>query len=164
MKASELIDGKRKHLGRFTNSIGASGERALVLSQDNWVERPRGREIKILLSCLEERNIRIKASSFDAIQVPEEVKVDFSLRDSVAASLSVLKFIEIKTSSKVTVDADFNGFYFSISEAELLAAEALGDQYVVALHHKVSQTYRFYSMDEIFRRRRSLSWQVSIQI
>ncbi|RLC08513.1 MAG: hypothetical protein DRI57_23845, partial [Deltaproteobacteria bacterium] len=74
MKPIEVIELKRKHLERLANQTGAIGEVNAVNSMDDWMPRPKGKELKAVLTALEESGIIIKRSSFDAISHAKAAK------------------------------------------------------------------------------------------
>ena len=65
-----LITERREHLRRFANEGGRDGEVTLLSGMPEWVERPRGTELRALLRALEAAGTPIKGSSFDAIALP----------------------------------------------------------------------------------------------
>ena len=164
MDALALLKSKRAHAARFANEGGATGERATVSSRDNWVSRPKGRAMKVLLEALACAGTPIKATSFDAIALPEGVEVDFFDIEQVEAALGDMVFIEIKSSNQERVQPDFTGFFFSLTEKEIEAADLLGNRHIVALYNRQTDAIRLTTVAEIFRRTKSTNWQVSVQL
>lgn len=95
MKPIEVIEAKRQHLARLANQKGAAGELSAVDEMANWIPRPRGAGLKVLLNVLRENGIVIKASSFDAIDLPHAATVDFMDPVAVQTALPEMTFIEI---------------------------------------------------------------------
>ncbi|HQD65534.1 MAG TPA: hypothetical protein PLJ16_09930, partial [Casimicrobium huifangae] len=60
---------------------------------DNWVPRPKGPALKVLLSALQSRGISIKGSSFDAISVQDSRVVDFTKLDEVLDAIPQMCFV-----------------------------------------------------------------------
>jgi hypothetical protein len=83
---------------------------------------------------------------------------------SIAYNLKEMHFIEIKTASQARVKADFSGFFFALTENEILASEALGEKHKVALYNKHTGDIVLTTVSEILSRARSTTWQVSIQL
>lgn len=101
MSLLELIESKRAHVARYSSENGILGELSLLDSQALWIKRPKGKDMKNLLAALKQfEDIEIKASSFDFISIPENVKVDFSDINSLAGILKSLTFIELKPAIK----------------------------------------------------------------
>lgn len=164
MKPIEVIELKRKHLLRFANQSGADGETHAVGSMDNWIPRPKGNELKVLLSVLDESGITIKPSSFDALALPADINIDFTDKSSVTNAISEIVFIEIKTANQKRVKEDFTGYFFALTESEIAASEALGKKHKVALFNKITGAILMTSVSEIVKRAKSTNWQVSVQL
>ncbi|MDN7631677.1 hypothetical protein [Burkholderia cenocepacia] len=164
MNPLEVIEAKRKHLARMANQSGASGELRAVAEMDNWVPRPKGKGLKTLLAALAETGVVIKATSFDAIALPENERVNFEDLGAVSAALSKMTFIEIKTANQERVRPGFTGFFFALTEGEIAASEALRERHCVALYNKLSNELLVTSVPEILARAKSMNWQVSVQL
>lgn len=164
MNPLELIEAKRKHLARFANQGGASGEARVLLEKEHWIPRPKGASLKLLLAALADSGVKIKGSSFDAIALPAEKPVDFSDPSSIRAVLHDMTFIEIKTANQERVREGFTGFFFALTEGEIMASELLGERHRVALYNKLSGELLITSVSEILSRTKSMNWQLSVQL
>jgi hypothetical protein len=164
LKPIEVIDLKRKHLARFANQTGAEGEHYVVDSMNEWIPRPKGEELKILLSALEKTGVTIKRSSFDAISHPHAERIDFTNSSEVEMAITDMVFIEIKTANQERVKNDFTGFFFALTESEIAASEALRERHKVALFNKRTSVIQMTTVPEIITRAKSTNWQVSIQL
>ncbi len=160
----DLINLKREHVKRLANQNGAAGEADVLAANVHYVARPKGRGLDVLMAALKESGVVVKRSSFDAIALPEASVVDFTEKNAVMASLEDMVFVEIKTANQARVRPDFSGFFFALTEGELLAAEALGNRHRVMLLNKATGTMLLTSVPEILARARSTNWQVSIQL
>jgi len=160
----EVIQLKKNHLARLANQNGATGEIESVKSNDSWVPRPKGQELKNLIQMLEAEGVVIKRSSFDAVSLPEDVSVNFNDVNSIKSVLHQMTFIEIKTANQDRVKEDFSGFFFALTESEISAAEALGERHKVALFNKKTSQIVMTSVPDIINRARSMTWQVSVQL
>ncbi|TGE28148.1 hypothetical protein [Hymenobacter metallicola] len=164
MKPLDVINAKRVHLARLANQQGAAGEIQALNNMSNWMPRPRGKELKTLLAALRDTGISIKASSFDAIELPYAVQVDFTDEEAVRKVLPQMIFIEVKTANQARVKADFSGFFFALTESEIAAADALGSRHRVALRNNLTGETYMTSVPEIISRAKSSSWQLSVQL
>jgi hypothetical protein len=158
----EVIAAKRAHLARLANQSGAAGELEARLAMEDWVARPKGTGLRVLLDALSETGISIKASSFDALAVPQTI--DFTDSALVRALLPQITFIEIKTANQARVQSGFGGFFFALTESEITAAELLGPRHRVALFNKRTGELLMSSVPEIISRTRSMTWQLSVQL
>lgn len=164
MNPQEVIDLKKKHLLRFANENGAKGEIASIQANDDWIPRPKGQQLKNILAALEQTGIIIKRSSFDAISIPTNTKIDFDDIESIVKYILDITFIEIKSANQERVKEDFSGFFFALTENEINAAEQLGHRHKVALFNKITSKIVITSVPEIVSRSKSMTWQVSVQL
>jgi len=164
LKLIEIVQAKRAHIERFANQSGAAGEISALSDMEHWIQRPRGIELKTLLSALHETGINIKGTSFDAISLPQSMKVDFTNLAEVLAALPSMQFVEIKSANQPRVKPGFAGFFFALTESEIAAAEALGQRHCVALYNKVTGELLLTSVQEILKRTKSSTWQLSVQL
>lgn len=162
MSPLEVIAAKRAHLARLANEGGAAGEQQAILSMEQWVPRPKGPGLRVLLEELAETGIVIKASSFDALAIPHPI--DLADRTQVRACLSTITFVEIKAANQPRVQPDFAGFFFALTESEIAAADQLGSRHRVALFNKLTGELLLTSVSEILARTKSMNWQLSVQL
>ncbi|MEW8294038.1 MAG: hypothetical protein AB2715_05210 [Candidatus Thiodiazotropha sp.] len=164
MKPIEVIELKRRHLARFANESGAEGEVYAIESMNEWIPRPKGNELKILLSALKKSGIEIKRSSFDAISHPDAAHINFAMPSEVETALDEMVFIEIKTANQERVKDDFTGFFFALTESEIAASEILQERHKVALFNKRTGVIKMTTVPEIISCAKSTNWQVSVQL
>jgi hypothetical protein len=162
MEITEILAAKRRHLARLASEGGAAGESSAIAAATDWIPRPKGKALKALLAALAETDIRIKPSSFDAIAT--SVPVDFESEESLRNALGGMVFIEIKSASQSRVKAEFGGFFFALTESEIVAADQLRTRHRVALFNRLSGEVLLTSIPEILARARSTTWQLSIQL
>ncbi|QJU60944.1 hypothetical protein HL653_23830 (plasmid) [Sphingomonas sp. AP4-R1] len=162
MTPVELILARKTHLARLANAKGAAGESHVIATASEWISRPKGASLKLLLEELARTGIHIKPSSFDAIAVTESV--DFGDPLSIRSVLDQMIFIEIKTANQGRVKAGFGGFFFALTENEISAADQLGSRHQVALFNKVTGELLITDIPSILARSRSTTWQVSVQL
>ncbi len=160
----QLISQKHEHAQRLAAENGSSGEQHVLSQGFGWMARPKGVALKNLLAALLEININIKKSSFDVICKPSGLHVDFLDMESVRVALPKLLFVEVKTATQSRVEKDFRGFFFALTENEMHAASALGCRHRVLLHNKNTGKFLITSIPEILRRKKSSTWQLSVQL
>jgi hypothetical protein len=164
MNPLDVIKAKRVHLARLANQQGAAGESRALDDTSNWIARPRGKGLKVLLAALLETGIQIKPSSFDAIELPHALELDFTNEEQVRDLLPQMIVIEIKTANQPRVKSDFSGFFFALTESEIAAAAALGPRHRVALRNNLTNETLLTSVPDIITRAKSSSWQLSVQL
>lgn len=159
-----LLAARHVHRERLSNRTGAHGESEVVAIHNRFLPRPKGADLARLLAALKETGITIKKSSFDAIAVPDGIEVDFTSPASLQAAVSLMTFIEIKTSTQERVGPNFENFLFSFPECEILAAEVLGDRHQVLLYNKLNGIHLFSTVPALLARARSKTWQLTTQL
>ncbi len=145
-----------------SNETGAKGEK-LLISLMGWVPRPKGEDLSNLLAVLADQGVRIKRTSFDAIELPEGVELNFADRAMLARWLPDMTFREIKSASQDRAGATFGSFLFTLSEHEIEAARQLGSQYVFTFFNLNTHLRRDMTLAEITREAQSVTRQVTIQ-
>ena len=158
-----IIKNKKIHKARFSNKNGSNSEQILI-EKNNWLPRPKGKDLKLLLKLLSKSGAKIKPSSFDAIYYPKKRKINFNDESSLQAILEELIFIEIKSANQDRVKDDFTGYFFAITENEINAAKKLGDRHKVVLYNRKTEKLHLTSVSELIARAKSKSWQLSIQL
>ena len=161
MELWEVIAARKAHLNRLANQGGAAGETEAIVGMD-WLPRPRGREMSLLLNELSKTGISVKRSSFDAIAMPQPIK--FKDPAVIQCHLEQMVFIEIKTANQSRVMPGFDRFFFALTENEISAAEQLGDRYRVALFNRRTKETLLTTVADIVARAKSTTWQVSVQL
>jgi len=164
VKLIDIVQAKRAHIERRANQSGAAGEAVALSEMAHWIPRPKGHGLKVLLEALRETGVAIEGSSFDAISPPNASAVDFSDAAQVKAALPGKCFIEIKSTNQSRVTPGFSGFFFALTESEIVAAEALGPRHRVALYNKLTGELQLSSVPEILARTKSSNWQLSVQL
>jgi hypothetical protein len=153
---------RRARAQQLATREGAAGER-IVAHLNQWMRRPIGKHLANLMQVFMERGFDIKRTSFDAIDLGGQ-DVDFGDIEAIRAAFSTLIFVEIKTANQSRVTSGFGGFFFAVTEAEMHAAEQLGNQHVVALFNSQTGEVLITSVSDLFTRARSRTWQVSLQL
>ncbi len=164
VKLIEIVQAKRAHIERFASKSVAAGEVVALSEMEYWVPRPKGNALKVLLAALRETGVTIKGSSFDAISLSGTSGINFSDEAAVSAALPGMCFVEIKSANQARVKPGFSGFFFALTESEIVAAEALGTRHLVALYNKLTGELCLTSVPEILARAKSSNWQLSVQL
>lgn len=98
--------------------------------------------------------------AFDLVRC--DIGVNYNDINEIRKNLTKLVIYEIKSTNKTAVKPDFSGYFFSISTAELLTAQNLGERYRFAFVNTVSGTYIDLSLKDIFAKARGIypAWSV----
>jgi hypothetical protein len=101
----------------------------------------------------------IYGQAFDMIKLASAVDLDDAA--SVRTHLGSISLYEVKSTNR-SLPASFEGFFFSLSTAELLTAQSLGNRYRFAFVNVVTGEHLELALSELFGRARSIypSWSI----
>jgi len=121
---------------------------------------PTARQREAILIAFVRAGYVIYGKAFDILRV----KATFDLADenAIRNHLDDIVLYEIKSTSKANIPADFRGYFFSLSTAELLVAQNLGPRYRFAFVNTRTRTHIELGLPELFARSRGIypSWSV----
>jgi hypothetical protein len=148
----------------MTNSDSGSataGKAALLLvSQGLGYLIPTAKQKKNLVVAFAKRDRIVYGKAFDVVRLSEPVNLS-SLED-VEANLSKITVCEIKSTQK-DVAADFRGYFFALTAAEVLVAQSLKEQFRFIFVNTVSGAHLELRLNEIFAKARGIypTWSIS---
>lgn len=121
---------------------------------------PTGPQRKKLLIAFAEQGLTLYGKAFDVVKGPSDLDLDNI--DSIRKNFSNLLIFEIKSTNKPTVKPDFAGHFFSISTAELLTAQNLGDRYRFIFVNTLTKATKEFSLQEVYAKARGIypSWSI----
>jgi hypothetical protein len=121
---------------------------------------PTARQREAILVAFVREGYVIYGKAFDIIRVKTDI--DLTDENKIRHHLDDIVLYEIKSTSKANIAADFRGYFFSLSTAELLVAQNLGPRYRFAFVNTRTQAYMELSLPELFARSRGIypSWSV----
>jgi hypothetical protein len=104
----------------------------------------------------------IYGKAFDVVKSSSDVNLDDP--DSVSRGIKQKQIVlyEINSTNNPRVTADLRGYFFSLSTAELLVAQNLGELYRFAFVNTRSRSHVEMTLREIFARARGIypSWSI----
>ncbi|GHG14245.1 hypothetical protein GCM10017784_00280 [Deinococcus indicus] len=73
-----------------------------------------------------------------------------------------LRLLEVKSTGRAKIDDDFSGYFFSLSTAELLVAQALGELYQFAFYNTTTKTLKLHTLNEIYKKAKGVypTWSI----
>jgi len=122
---------------------------------------PTRQERDALLVGFAMRRKVLYGAAFDVVRIENDV--DLTAPSTVAAHIDAITAYEIKSSNKEATKADFGGYFFDLTTAELLVAQSLGDRYRFAFVNTLSRQWVDMTLNEIFGRARKIypKWAIS---
>lgn len=134
---------------------------AILLETGQGFILPNARQRKALVVAFAQCDYVLYGKAFDIIKVSGDV--DLESTDDIRNHLDRVTIYEIKSTSKEKVTADFRGYFFSLSTAELLVAQTLGDRYRFAFVNTRTRTHVDLALREVMARARGIYPTWSIQ-
>lgn len=108
-----------------------------------------------------ERGLVVYGAAFDLVKLPAGTDPD-SL-ESLRQVADALVFYEVKSTNKPAVKADWTGYFFSLSTAELLSAQSLRERYRFAFVNTRTKSVEEKTLNGVFGRARAVYPVWSIQ-
>lgn len=107
----------------------------------------------------------VYGKAYDLIRITEGVKVDLDDLDDVRTRLADIVLYEVKSTAKKSVKDEFRGYFFSLTTAELLVAQTLGDSFRFAFVHMGREVpvYEERTLREVYSKARAIYPTWSIQ-
>ena len=134
---------------------------AILLSRGEGFHEPTRAERDALLVGFAMKRQVLYGAAFDLVRVSGEV--DLSDAAAIAARLDQITVYEIKSTNKPSTRADFGGYFFDLTTAELLVGQSLGARYRFAFVNTLTDDWVEMSLPEIFGRARKIypKWAIA---
>jgi hypothetical protein len=106
----------------------------------------------------------VYGKAFDALKVLNDAEIDFGDLDSVERNLSNLVLYEVKSTNRKGLASSFEGYFFSLSTAELLVAQSLGDHFKFVLFNTASGDFTERTLRELMQQAQSIypGWSIRL--
>lgn len=159
---SKLMRGALPDLIANTDSGSATAGKAALLLAGKGLGYtvPTAKQKKNLVVAFAKRDMIVYGKAFDVVRVSEPVDLD-SLEE-VETNLRKVLVCEIK-STKKELAADFRGYFFGLTAAEVLVAQSLKAQFRFIFVNTVTGTHLELQLNEIFAKARGIypTWSIS---
>ena len=106
------------------------------------------------------RGFALPGAAYDIVKIDGDV--DLSDRNSIGTNLDAITLFEIKSTNRASVKDDLKGYFFNITAAELLVAQALGERFKFAFVNVLTHSFLQLSLTEVMARCRAFypAWHV----
>jgi hypothetical protein len=113
-----------------------------------------------LLIAFAEQGLTLYGKAFDIIKM--QSSVDLNSIGSIKKHFKDILICEIKSTNRKNVKANFEGFFFSLSTAELLTAQNLKKQYLFLLVNTINESFMELKLKDIYSKAKGIypSWSV----
>jgi hypothetical protein len=132
----------------------------ILMNHDKSFVIPTAAQRRALLVEFTRIGAVIYGKAFDIVKLAANVDLDNPT--DVRRNMASIVLYEIKSTNRTNVDEDFHGYFFSMSTAELLVAQSLGERYKFAFVNITTRQKKELSLTQIFARARSIypSWSI----
>lgn len=129
-------------------------------SIDDNFRIPTKKQRQNLLVQFARRGYVIYGRAFDIVKLSENVDLDDE--NSISQNFDSITIYEIKSTKKQSVGEDFNGYFFSISTAELLVAQSLKERFKFVFVNMNTKTYKEMELRDIYSKAKNIypTWSV----
>lgn len=144
-----------------SNKITAIKARKILIAHDRRFFEPTPQQKKKIVIAFANSNRVVYGQAFDIVRAKKEIKnkEDFQ---NLLKDLNSIKLYEIKSTNRKNVDSNFKDYFFSLSTAELLTAQELGENYGIILVHIKTKKILELTVQQLFARSKKIypSWSI----
>jgi hypothetical protein len=90
--------------------------------------------------------------AFDVVKCPAEC--DLNDRGSIAAHIAQILCAEIKSTNRAALGPEFDGYFFDLTNAELLVAQSLGTQFCFVFVNVITGAVKEMTLQQVFAKAR----------
>ena len=121
---------------------------------------PTAKEKQNLLVAFAKQNMVIYGKAFDALKLLNPVKLD-SLPE-IEEHLDDIILYEVKSTNRKNIGADFSGYFFALTTAELLVAQNLKKRYKFVLVNVITENFIELTLTEVFAKAKGIypTWSI----
>jgi hypothetical protein len=143
-----------------SNQKTAKRAAAMLVARNEGYHQPTQKERYALLIGFAYRKKVLYGASFDLLKLSRPV--DLADPREIERNIDAITIFEVKSSNR-RLDANFSPYFFSLSTAELLVAQSLGDKYRFAFVNTETGQMLELSLSEVFGKARKVYPTWSIQ-
>jgi hypothetical protein len=131
----------------------------ILLHSNSGFVLPTAKQKRLLLVEFARRNLVVYGKAFDVVKLAGSVNLDDA--SEIERNLDKIVLCEIKSSGR-KLPADFKGYFFALTTAELLVAQNLKQRFRFILVNTATSTYLELTLQELFGRARGIypTWSI----
>jgi len=132
---------------------------ALLAERDSRFRVPTAAQKRLLLVEFAKRNLVVYGKAFDIVKLLAEVNLNDA--EDIARNLDQLVLCEIKSTNR-KLPADFKGYFFALTAAEMLVAQNLKHQFQFIFYNTTSGDFIELQLNAVFAKARGIypTWSV----
>lgn len=137
-----------------------TARRAIEILVAKQFTEPTKRERDALLIAFASCGKAIHGAAFDLVRLTGHV--DLSDPSAICANMDMIELFEVKSTNRASLDEDFGGYFFNLTTAELLVAQALGTKFRFAFVNTLTGSHLELTLQEVFARARGIypTWSI----
>ena len=125
---------------------------ACEMLQQNGYVQPTSEQRKNLCVCFAEIGGVLYGRAFDVVKVPAECNLND--RASITAHIAQIVCAEVKSTNRKAINEEFDGYFFDLTNAELLVAQSLGEQFCFVFMNVVTGAVKEMTLQQVFAKAR----------
>jgi hypothetical protein len=132
----------------------------ILVAKGQGFHAPTGLEREALAIAFARKRKVIYGAAFDVVRLAREL--DLTDAEQIFTHLDAVELLEVKSTNRAAIGADFRGYFFALTTAELLVAQSLGPQFKFAFVNTISEDHIELSLQEVFTRSRGIypTWSI----
>jgi hypothetical protein len=134
-------------------STARRAAKLLVASDSRYVEPTRQERDAMLVGFAMHRKV-LYGAAFDLVKL--DADIDLSDPEAIAANIDAIQVIEVKSTNQERIGDDLKGYFFDLTNAELLVAQKLGEQFKFVFVNIISERWQEMSINEVFGRAKAI--------
>ncbi len=151
-----------KKKSRENKEGNATARRAaqILVEKNEGFFIPTAKQKKIIVVAFVKQDMIVYGKAFDIVRLSSAVNLDDPAE--VESKLDKIQLIEIKSTNKVGIGADFKKYFFGLTGAEVLVAQSLKKQFKFALVNTLTNAHIELDLAEMFGRAKGIypTWSI----
>ena len=156
--AQELLGGPEPQTDRTKQTAKRAVQ--ILLAKQAGFHEPTRREREALAVAFARHRKVIYGAAFDVVRLARPM--DLTTPDAISADIPAIELLEVKSTNRSSIPADFRTYFFNLTTAELLVAQSLGAQYKFAFVNTLTGDHLELSLRDVFARARGIypTWSI----
>lgn len=132
----------------------------ILVGKGQGFHAPTALEREALAIAFARKRKVVYGAAFDVVRLTREM--DLSDAEEVFTNLEAVELLEVKSTNRRSINAEFEGYFFALTTAELLVAQSVGSQYKFAFVNTLTGDHIELSLREVFARSRGIypTWSI----
>ena len=148
-------------LGEASRNQTAKNAAKVLLRSNSGFVVPTAAQKRLLLVEFAKKNFVIYGKAFDVVKL--SALVDLENAGDIGHNLDKITLCEIKSSNR-KLPADFKGYFFALTAAELLVAQSLKNRFKFVLVNTTTEAFIELTLQELFGKARGIypTWSIML--